>query len=342
MNSNALRIGLMATALVAGIACAGVARADDFAKQQVERQVTQPYNNAPVWKEVRAGEPQYASLPGRETNVLIQPQGQTWRALHNGPIALYSGIGLVVMIAAIVLYQVFMGTIQAPAPTGRRILRFRNWERAMHWTTAISFLTLAGSGLIMFFGKMLLLPIIGYTLFGWLAAIAKNLHNFVGPLFIACSVLLFVTFVKDNIPRAYDFVWVRKFGGLFSGEHVPSHRFNAGEKVWFWGGLAFLGIVLGASGLVLDFPNFDQTRQTMQIANVVHVIGAVLFMMGAIGHIYMGTLGTAGAFEAMRYGYVDEAWAKEHHEYWYNDVKAGKIPADVEPAPPTGATQRTA
>ena len=145
--------------------------------------------------------------------------------------------------------------------------------------------------------------------------------------------LLFFTFVRDNFPKAHDFVWFKKLGGLVSGEHVPSDRFNGGEKVWFWGGVLFLGAVVSISGLILDFPNFNQTRQTMQIANVVHAVGAILFMLGAMGHIYMGTLGMAGAFDAMKTGYVDETWAKEHHEYWYNDVKAGRI-AGEGAAPP--------
>ena len=35
----------------------------------------------------------------------------------------------------------------------------------------------------------------------------------------------------------------------------------------------------------------------------------------------------------MRTGYVDETWAKEHHLYWYNDVKAGKVPTAPDDAP---------
>ena len=151
--------------------------------------------------------------------------------------------------------------------------------------------------------------------------------------------MLFFTFVKDNLPRVYDFIWVRKFGGLFSDEHVPSHRFNAGEKVWFWGGLASLGLIVGASGLVLDFPNFGQTRNTMQIANIVHMVGSLMFILGALGHIYMGTVGVAGAYQAMRTGEVDETWAKEHHEYWYDDIKAGKIKPVAEATPRAGQTQ---
>jgi formate dehydrogenase subunit gamma len=301
----------------------------DMARAQAQRQQTQPLNNQPLWSEVRSGAKQYTSVQGRETDILMQPQGQTWRALRNGSLSVYGGWALVGMLAAIAAFYFAKGPIELHAPkTGRLISRFTYWQRAIHWSTAISFVILAFSGLVILFGKNILLPLIGYTLFSWIAILAKNLHNFVGPLFIVCVMLLVAAFIKDNFPRREDFKWLASFGGLFSGREVPSHKFNAGEKVWFWGGALAMGTTVGVSGLILDFPNFDQTRSTMQLANMVHLVAATLFMLGALGHIYMGTLGMRGAFDAMRTGYVDETWAKEHHEYWYNDIKAGRIPEE--------------
>jgi formate dehydrogenase subunit gamma len=97
----------------------------------------------------------------------------------------------------------------------------------------------------------------------------------------------------------------------------------------FWGGVFFLGLVVVASGLVLDklVPGLVYERATMQISHMVHATATLLMMAMFLGHIYMGTLGMRGAYSAMRDGQVDETWAKEHHELWYNDVKAGKIPA---------------
>jgi len=306
----------------------------------------QPFNNAPVWREVRSGEPQFTSLPGRETNVLIQPQGQTWRTLRNSGLSFYGGWALVALFLVIAGFYSYRGTIRLhEPPTGRRIRRFTGFDRAVHWATAICFSILAISGLIMLFGKVLLLPLIGYTLFSWLALLGKNLHNFLGPLFLVCTVLMFLNFVRDNFPEKGDWQWIRNFGGMLSGVETPSGKFNAGEKLWFWGGVLLLGTAVSISGLVLDFPNFNQTRQTMQIAHVVHLTVATMFMLGAMGHIYMGTLGMAGAYEAMRYGYVDEQWAREHHEYWYNAIKAGRSP--MAPTPPSAtasldASQRPA
>lgn len=144
-------------------------------------------------------------------------------------------------------------------------------------------------------------------------------------MFIVSLLAFIVMFVVDNLPRGYDFKWFAKLGGMISGEHVPSGRFNAGEKVWFWIGVVVLSLIVSASGLVLDFPNFDQVRAIMIQANVVHAVAAGAVMAASLGHIYLGSIGLEGAYDAMRYGYVDEAWAKEHHEYWYNDVKSGKV-----------------
>lgn len=301
---------------------------DPKQESQVQRQQNQPYNNAPTWRDVRSGQEAYTTAKGPEAGILIQSGGETWRQIRNGPVTVIGGWAVVAMLLVIGAFYKIKGTIPLHEPaTGKRIQRFSEWERIVHWSTAISFCVLGISGLIILFGKFLLLPVIGYTLFSWLTQLAKGLHNFVGPLFIVCSVLMFITFAKDNIPRVYDWLWVKKIGGLFSGQHVPSYRFNAGEKLWFWGGVTLLGLLVGASGLVLDFPNFGQTRATMQIANIVHVVTALLFTLGGLAHIYLGTIGVAGAYEAMREGHVDETWAKEHHEYWYNDIKSGKIKA---------------
>jgi len=151
--------------------------------------------------------------------------------------------------------------------------------------------------------------VLGYTGFAWLTIVSKNLHNFVGPLFIFSIVVLALLFAKDNIFKRYDIKWLAKAGGMLGGPEMPSGRFNGGEKVWFWGGVVGLGIAVSATGLILDFPNWNQVRNVMQEANVIHAIAAILFICGAMGHTYLGTIGMDGAYKAMRDGYVDEQWA---------------------------------
>lgn len=296
----------------------------DQAKQQAERQLTQPLNNAPVWKEIRSGQPQSTQVRGRETNILIQPEGETWRAARV-PLATIGGFLVALTLIALAAFYIWRGPIQLHEPaTGRLIQRFTVIERAVHWTVAITFVTLGITGLIITFGKMVLLPLIGYTLFSWLAQVAKLLHNFVGPIFVVVLPIMIAMFLRSNLFRSYDWAWIKKFGGLTSGEHVPAGKANAGQKVLFWLMVVGAGITLAVTGLILDFPNFNQTRQTMQITNVVHMIAGVIGVVLVLGHIYLGTIGMRGAYDAMKTGYVDETWAKEHHEYWYNDVKSGK------------------
>ncbi len=310
------------------------------AKAQAERSAEQPGNNAPVWRDVKSGEKNYTTLPQHQGAVLIQSPlrftgqsafataGEAWRNFRNGPLIFYGGWLLVVAALAILAYYLVKGTMKLKhAPTGRLIERFNSLERIAHWSTAISFVILALSGLIILFGKFVLLPVIGYTLFAWLSALAKNLHNFVGPYFILSLLLTIVLFVRDNFWHASDAKWIAKGGGLLSGNEVPSGRFNFGEKGWFWIGVVLLGVIMSVTGLIMLFPNFDQLRETMQQANVIHVIGAVVFIALSFAHIYLGTIGMEGAYQSMRSGYVDEEWAKEHHQLWYDDVKAGKIPA---------------
>ena len=321
-------------------------READFAKDQAKQQAVQPLNNQPVWKEVRSGLPQVTSLPGRETNVLMQSQGQTWRALRV-PIATGGGILIAVALLGLMGYYAWRGPIGLSGnPTGRLIERFTPVKRMAHWSMGITFVILAITGLILTFGKSLLLPLIGYTLFSWLATLAKNLHNFVGPIFSVALVVFIALFVKDNIPKGYDGHWLAKFGGMLdrTGKaHVPSGKFNAGEKALFWILVVALSITLVVTGYILNFPNFDQTRTTMQNANLIHMIAGLVGAAMACFHIYLGTVGMKGAFEAMRYGYVDETWAKEHHEYWYNDVMAGKVPRGSPPqAPIPGVAHRPA
>ncbi len=297
------------------------------------------WNNPPAdWTSV-SEKPQYASIPGAETNRLIQQEGRKWRAFRNGPLTQTAGWLIVIVLAGLLLFYLVKGPIRLHnPPTGRLIERFNAVERAAHWTTAISFVVLALTGLIMFFGKYLLLPWMGYVAFSWITIISKNLHNFVGPLFIFSIIVTFLVFVRDNGFGPEDWKWFARIGGVFRGQEYPSGRFNGLEKMWFWGGLTLLGIIMAVTGVILDFPNWNQTRGAMQLSEQVHLIAAALFIIGGLGHIYIGTIGMTGAYRAMRDGYVDEEWAREHHLLWYEQVKAGKrpekfVPGQTQPAP---------
>jgi formate dehydrogenase subunit gamma len=309
-----------------------------------QRAKSQPGNNAPFWRAVResGAEKGISNLPGAEQGVLIQSfaqypgaryatAGQAWRQVRNEWLLPYGGALVLITALAIALFYFSKGPLGGghERNTGRVIERFTYFERAAHWSNAIAFCILAVSGLVMAFGKFALLPVIGQALFGWLTYALKTAHNFAGPVFAVSLAVVFVTFVRDNIPSREDITWLLRGGGMFGGHEVPSKRFNAGEKVVFWGGVFALGIVVVGSGLVLDklLPGLAYLRGDMQIAQMVHLVATVLMMCMFIGHIYIGTIGMKGAYQGMKTGYVDEAWAREHHELWYDDIRAGKIPA---------------
>lgn len=308
-------------------------------QNQAERTQVQPGNLAPVYRQIKEGGENYSSLPALEAGVLIQPKmqfpgqarattaGEAWRLYRNGPLTTYGGWLIIVAVLGIVAFYFSIGTIKLKEKrTGRLIERFTSIERLTHWTVAISFLTLALTGLVMLFGKYVVLPVLGHNVFGWLAYICKNVHNFIGPVFTVSLILMFAIFVKDNFPAKADWKWLIKLGGARG--HASAGRFNAGEKLWFWGGVVFLGLIVSASGFVLDMlvPGILYTRGNMQIANVIHLVAAVLIFSASLAHIYIGTLGMEGAYEAMATGYVDDAWAKEHHDLWYDDIEKGKVP----------------
>ena len=257
--------------------------------------------------------------------MLVEDQGQWWRAIRNGPVTFYGGIALLVMPALLLLFFVIKGPIKLhDKPTGRLIERFNSAERMAHWTMAISFTVLALTGIVILFGKYVLLPLLGASVFSWITVVGKNIHNFVGPLFLFSIVVFFFIYVKDNFLNGNDFTWLSKLGGMLSGNHVPSGRFNGGEKMWFWLGVVILGLGVSVSGVILLFPNWNTGRDLMAQANLAHAIGAVTFAALSLAHIYMGSIGTEGAYQGMRNGSVDETWAKEHHALWYDEVKSGK------------------
>jgi formate dehydrogenase subunit gamma len=317
-----------------------------MSQNNAERNRVQPGNNAPIWRSVSGGVEGLSSLPksqAPEAGVLIQgpvqypgsrltTAGEAWRQVRNTWLIPYGGALFLIVLGAIAIFYFIKGPIgHASAESGRRIERFTPFERSAHWANAIAFSILAISGLIMAFGKFILMPVFGGQLFGWLTWLLKTLHNFAGPLFAVSLVIVFFTFLRDNWPQKGDLNWLLKGGGMVgkNPQEPPSHRFNAGEKLVFWGGVLALGTVVVASGLVMDrlIPGLIYERSTMQIANMVHNVSTILMMCVFAGHIYIGTLGMRGAYTAMRRGYVGDDWAREHHAYWYEDIKNGKIPA---------------
>jgi formate dehydrogenase subunit gamma len=264
----------------------------------------------------------YIDIPDTRASVLIQPAGRTWDHFHEVRLHWFGAIVIIGMIAVLGGAYLIVGRLRISAGrSGKKVHRFNAFERFSHWLTAVSFVVLGLTGLNITFGKILLLPVIGKDAFSSLSQVAKYMHNFTSFAFGIGLVLIVGMWFKDNIPRKVDIDWLRQGGGFIKSKHAPAGRFNAGEKAVFW--IALLaGVAVTASGYLLLFPFYVTNILGMQVAQVLHAVIAVLFVAVILAHIYIGTLGMEGAFEAMGTGEVDLNWAKEHHDLWLQDQLA--------------------
>jgi formate dehydrogenase subunit gamma len=278
-------------------------------------------------------------IPNPREHVLEQPAGRLWDHFHQVTLRWLGAIVILGMIVALGAAYLIMGRIRiSKGRSGQKVLRFSSFERFSHWLTAISFVVLGLTGLNITFGKILLLPVIGPEAFSGVSQYAKYVHNYVSASFVIGLALIVVLWVKDNLPQKVDIDWIKQGGGFIKSKHAPSGRFNPGEKLVFWFALG-AGVAVIISGYLLIFPFYVTDIAGMQIAQVVHAVIAVLFVAVIIAHIYIGTLGMEGAFEAMATGEVDLNWAKEHHDLWIEeqlnrerlDARSGKsstVPAE--------------
>jgi formate dehydrogenase subunit gamma len=266
------------------------------------------------------------SIPDAREDVLVQPAGRKWTYFHEVTLHWLATIVILGMIVALGAAYFIMGPLRmSTGRSGLKIRRFNAFERFSHWLTATSFVILGLSGLNITFGKIVLMPVIGPDAFSNFSEAAKYAHNFVSFAFTIGLVLIVAMWIKDNIPSKVDIDWLKQGGGFIKSKHAPAGRFNAGEKMVFWFALA-AGLAVIASGYMLLFPFYLTNIAGMQAAQVVHAVVAVLFVAVILAHIYIGTLGTEGAFEAMGTGEVDLNWAREHHDQWLRDELAKQGP----------------
>jgi len=233
-----------------------------------------------------------------------------------------------------VLFYLIRGMVRlASGRSGRVIVRFNAFERFVHWMTATCFIILGISGLNITFGKPLLLPLIGPEAFTTWSLWAKYAHNYLSFPFTLGVVLIFLMWIAGNFPTRVDVNWLREGGGMVGHKHPAADRFNAGQKMVYW--IVVLGgAAIAASGYVLMFPFYGTNVAQMQLAEIVHGVVAVLFVAAMLGHIYIGTIGMEGAFDAMGTGEVDLNWAKEHHSLWVEEEQAkGHTPSGSTPRP---------
>ncbi|NHA15944.1 formate dehydrogenase subunit gamma [Thioalkalivibrio sp. XN279] len=316
--------GMLLTGDTTGQAVAQQQSQDDAAALSKAEQQRRDF-----WREARGGTSGYSAVVGPETGVLIQSGGDVWRAVREGPILRYGGIGLIAVFAAIILFHLIAGTVKLEQRSGRTITRWTLFERVIHWYTAILFIILGITGLSLLFGRTVLSPWMGKEAFAAWAGLAKPIHDWLAVPFVIGLVLMMLPWIKESLPKAYDLTWLKMGGGYFDrSKHPPAGFVNAGEKIWYWL-LFFGGIVLVVSGFYLLFPNFGWERSTMQLAHIAHAISGIALIAFSLGHMYLGTLGNQGTLEGMVSGQVDELWAKAHHNLWYEEVMKHGNPKDA-------------
>jgi formate dehydrogenase subunit gamma len=275
------------------------------------------------------------SIPDQKAAVLQQPEGREWRDFRQGTLKTVSAALVLGVVLALAVFYMVRGRIRVEGGrSGRTVTRFGTVDRFAHWLTATSFVVLTITGLNLVFGRFLLLPLIGPEAFTAFTEVGKLAHNFLSFPFVLGIVLMFVLWVKDNVPNRLDVEWVRRAGGLFGGHgHPPAKRFNAGQKVIFWS-VVLGGAALSVTGYMLMFPFYMTDVMGMQLMHVLHATVSVVLIAAIIGHIYIGSIGMEGAFDAMGSGEVDVNWAKEHHSLWLQEELAKQSKARAGSMPP--------
>ncbi|EAQ26381.1 formate dehydrogenase subunit gamma [Roseovarius sp. 217] len=322
-------------------------------------------SDADVWRALRYGlDDVKVSTGGPEARVLIQDGGMNWLQFRKGPLATYGAWLLGGTVALLALFYLIRGRIRIDGEkTGRTVTRFQAVERFGHWLMAGSFVVLAITGLLVLFGRMVVIPLLGHEAFSTIAIGSKWVHNNISWAFMIGLVMVFFMWVLHNIPNRTDLKWLAVGGGIFSkGVHPPAKKFNAGQKMIFWAVIVF-GASISASGLSLLFPfelpmfakTFALLNQTglpqavgygelpvmlapheeMQLATLWHSIMAFVLTAIILAHIYIGSVGMEGAYDAMGSGEVEEQWAREHHGLWLKELQEkGEAPVHGKAATP--------
>lgn len=319
-----------------------------------------------LWRRARFGTVEATTqVRTPAADLLIQDTGMAWLQFRQGPLLKWGGLSLLGMIGLLVLFFLLRGRIMIDGGrSGVTIERFKPVERFGHWLLAGSFVLLAFTGLISLFGRKGLIPWMGHETYSVIATYSKLIHNSVSWAFILGLIMIVVMWVMHNIPGRNDIRWFKQAGGLFSENlHPPAQKFNGGQKVIFWGTVV-LGASIALSGLSLLFPfelplfakTFTALNATglpqlvgygplpeqltphaeMQFAQIWHAVVSFAMMVMILAHIYIGSVGMQGAFDAMGSGHVDLQWAKEHHSLWVSEEEEkGTLVVDT---PPQGAT----
>lgn len=271
-----------------------------------------------IWDNFRGGNPRDIFAPAPEGQVMTTT-GQQWRMIREKFIRKYLGWAPLIVIGLLAVFYFAKGPMKISAGrSGKTIPRFTLSARVAHWFMAAVFIILGLSGMIILLGRVVIAPYFGLEFNSVLTSAAMQGHNLFGPVFIFALIWLFIKFIRGNFFQWVDLKWISKLGGFFGG-HVSSGQFNFGEKSWFWM-VIIVGSVISVTGVIMLFPGLVDDIRWLQLSTILHALGAVGLIAVAFGHIYVGTIGMEGSLDSMLKGEVDENWAKEHHDLWYEEM----------------------
>jgi formate dehydrogenase subunit gamma len=271
------------------------------------------------------------TIPDTKSGTLVQ-NGRMWQERMEGPVKRWGGWFLIAVVVLLALFYFVRGRVRIDSGiSGQKIVRFTGFERFVHWLTATSFIVLGLTGLNIRFGRDVLLPLLGgdsfASSFATISELGKTIHNFTSFAFIAGIVLMLLIWIGNNLPSKGDGAWISAGGGIFKkGVHPPAGKFNAGQKLIFWA-VILLGCAIAVTGLMMMFPFYFAALSGMQLATFLHSVLAIILIGVILAHIYIGTIGMQGAFDAMGTGQVDLNWAKEHHSRWVAEMQGRKAGA---------------
>lgn len=315
-------VALLAIALVLG-SVSGAWAADEQSSQQQAVQTS----DADLWRAVKAGESGYTTAQGVEAGVLINVAGNQGKEVRNQYLTPVMGFAVVGVFGAFLLFYLVNGPSKLHHGfSGKLVARWSKADLWIHWVMAIACMLLIFTGLTIMLGRHVLEPYVGSGLWASLIYGSKTVHDFAGPVFMLAWILCVVKWMPLQTFKLYDLKWFLLVGGYinfgpFKGKHPDSGFANAGEKMWFWT-LTIFGLFISVTGVMLVLPGLDLPREASMAALLIHAISAIIIIAFTIVHIWMATVLSEGGMEGMKSGYCDENWAIQHHNLWYDEIKA--------------------
>jgi formate dehydrogenase subunit gamma len=223
---------------------------------------------------------------------------------------LYATVILIAAVAVLPIHFLAFALRQPrPALGDKNVRRYGGWERLVHLALLFSFLVLACTGFyasIAWGG-----PMTGYMLM---------LHTTSGAVFAVTMAIALLTWAADHGFSQADGRWLAAGGCLSARGDLPSGRFNAGDKIYFWMA-GVLTLVALMSMLLSMIKVLGQPGQALMYET--HRWSTLVMVVATIWHAYATTLAKPGGLTAVLMGRVTSGWVKRYHPLWGSPQKQG-------------------